>query len=178
MSPYLIFWCRWWDHSHSRHKNSPLDYFYLRLGWPWTSLDLARSFSSPTFLLYIKMQPEGCILLWYRWWDSNPHGFPLDFESSASANSATSAYFFAICIIQYVFLNYNCFLKKGIPFSFCSFFRFSHVSIHLFFSFGKLSIFLSKKMVNINNSTGVMQNTMFQNPYIPILFIYSATYTA
>lgn len=28
---------------------------------------------------------------WYRWWDSNPHGFPPDFESGASANSATRA---------------------------------------------------------------------------------------
>ena len=27
-----------------------------------------------------------------RWPDSNRHGFPLDFESSASANSATAAY--------------------------------------------------------------------------------------
>ena len=26
----FYFWCRWWGHSHSRHKNSPLDYFYLR----------------------------------------------------------------------------------------------------------------------------------------------------
>ena len=26
-----------------------------------------------------------------RWPDSNRHGFPLDFESSASANSATAA---------------------------------------------------------------------------------------
>ena len=29
---------------------------------------------------------------WYRWWDSNPHGFPYDFESYASASSATSAF--------------------------------------------------------------------------------------
>lgn len=29
---------------------------------------------------------------WYRWWDSNPHGFPHDFESCASTNSATSAF--------------------------------------------------------------------------------------
>ena len=32
------------------------------------------------------------ITLWYRWWDSNPHGFPHDFESCASASSATSAF--------------------------------------------------------------------------------------
>ena len=31
-------------------------------------------------------------LFWYRWWDSNPHGCPHDFESCASTNSATSAY--------------------------------------------------------------------------------------
>ena len=30
---------------------------------------------------------------WCRRGDSNPHGFPHDFESCASANSATSAYF-------------------------------------------------------------------------------------
>ena len=32
------------------------------------------------------------IFKWYRWWDSNPHGFPYDFESYASANSATAAF--------------------------------------------------------------------------------------
>ena len=31
-------------------------------------------------------------LLKCRWPDSNRHGFPLDFESSASANSATAAH--------------------------------------------------------------------------------------
>ncbi len=30
-------------------------------------------------------------ILWYQWWDSNPHGFPPDFESGASASSATLA---------------------------------------------------------------------------------------
>lgn len=34
---------------------------------------------------------ENSRLLKCRWPDSNRHGFPLDFESSASANSATSA---------------------------------------------------------------------------------------
>lgn len=29
--------------------------------------------------------------IWCRWWESNPHGFPYDFESYASANSATAA---------------------------------------------------------------------------------------
>ena len=35
-------------------------------------------------------------IFWYRWWDSNPHGFPPDFESGASTNSATSAFYFFI----------------------------------------------------------------------------------
>ena len=34
---------------------------------------------------------ENSRLLECRWPDSNRHGFPLDFESSASANSATAA---------------------------------------------------------------------------------------
>lgn len=50
----FFIWCRWWVHSHSRHKNSPPDYFYLRSAWPCTSLNLARSFSSPTFYLLKK----------------------------------------------------------------------------------------------------------------------------
>ena len=38
---------------------------------------------------------------WCRWWDSNPHGFPLDFESSASTNSATAAFaIFAVCLLS------------------------------------------------------------------------------
>ena len=37
-----------------------------------------------------------------RWPDSNRHGFPLDFESSASANSATAAYEPLIIITQII----------------------------------------------------------------------------
>ena len=34
---------------------------------------------------------KSLINLWCRWWDSNPHGFPLHFECSAYTNFATSA---------------------------------------------------------------------------------------
>ena len=27
------------------------------------------------------------LFFWYRWWDSNPHGFPLDFESLNDFNT-------------------------------------------------------------------------------------------
>ena len=39
-----------------------------------------------------------------RWPDSNRHGFPLDFESSASANSATPAYVITNKTVSYIIL--------------------------------------------------------------------------
>ena len=44
---------------------------------------------------------------WYRWWDSNPHGFPPDFESGASANSATTAYTKYLYIITKNIINFK-----------------------------------------------------------------------
>ena len=47
---------------------------------------------------------------WYRWWDSNPHGFPLDFESSASTIPPHRRNYF---IILAYFLNIvHCFSKN------------------------------------------------------------------
>ena len=51
------------------------------------------------------LEPHHMVMFaWYRWWDSNPHGFPPDFESGASANSATSAYITRLLIITNLFL--------------------------------------------------------------------------
>ena len=69
-----------------RRENSPLDYFLILLFESHLKFVIKNSIW--TFLKYY--------YFWYRWWDSNPHGFPPDFESGASANSATSAYCFFV----------------------------------------------------------------------------------
>ena len=45
----------------------------------------------------------------YRLWDSNPHSFELDFESSASTNSAKPA-----CEVEVRLLNQRCVTKSSI----------------------------------------------------------------
>ena len=63
-----------------RLRNNPPDCFALRL------------FES---LMHTKQENSifRCrFLFWCWWWDSNPHGFPLDFESSAYTNFATPAH--------------------------------------------------------------------------------------
>ena len=76
-----------------RRKKCPQDIFCLRSGSALTSPQLDHSFSSPTLWNWKQKSTDFVctFLFWCPKWDSNPHGFPHDFESCASASSAIRA---------------------------------------------------------------------------------------
>ena len=71
--------------SGPRRKNSPPDYFCISFVPALTGTKLIP-------LLFESHRSKSAIFLWCLRWDSNPHGFPHDFESCASASSATQAF--------------------------------------------------------------------------------------
>ena len=74
------------QYSNQLSSPSPFIHFAIHLSY-W-------QYKSDTFILYtisFVFSTFSVLSFWYRWWDSNPHGFPPDFESGASASSATSA---------------------------------------------------------------------------------------
>lgn len=86
-----------------------------------------------SYIKTFKKFDENC--LWCPRWDSNPHGFPHDFESCASTNSATRAY--CLPILSYskepvktgsLFLSFYfiIFFLKEVP-SNCSIFKISNI---------------------------------------------------
>ena len=81
-------------HCAKNFRVYPDDGGYTKPSSPFIIPYLALFFNfKPSFkaLFKIKKQEQNTLVFWYRWWDLNPHGFPHDFESCASANSATSA---------------------------------------------------------------------------------------
>ena len=59
--------------------------------WRCQVLSHTEEYTKPDGTIGKRKSLENSRLLECRWPDSNRHGFPLDFESSASANSATAA---------------------------------------------------------------------------------------
>ena len=102
-----------------RRKKCPPDIFCLRFGTALTVPKLDHSFSSPTFWTRKRKKHRLCLYFFSFWcpkWDSNPHGFPHDFESCASASSAIRAYYL-YCVSHFNHINiyfYFCLVPKCI----------------------------------------------------------------
>ena len=95
----FFFWCPKWDCTTRVGKIIHRIIFAFVSAGPRPARNLATSFSSPMIIVKIKNVAFATFLFWCPKWDSNPHGFPHDFESCASASSAIRAFLFTSCVI-------------------------------------------------------------------------------
>ena len=109
---------RVWNFVERVVKISIMPFFFLSLSVSWwnqLSVD-SKSYSSTIQLIksgfkldtkkaLLRNSEEELLSFACRWPDSNRHGCPLDFESSASANSATAARLWVITFFN--MLEYN-----------------------------------------------------------------------
>ena len=101
----FLFWCPKWDCTTRVGKIIHRIIFAFVSAGPRPARNLAASFSSPIIIVKIKNVAIATFLFWCPKWDSNPHGFPHDFESCASASSAIRAFLFTSCVIFFLILN-------------------------------------------------------------------------
>ena len=96
----FLFWCPKWDCTTRVGKIIYKIIFTFVSAGPSPARNLATSFSSPTLKIKNKETQKKSVFLyfWCPKWDSNPHGFPHDFESCASASSAIRAFLICFCI--------------------------------------------------------------------------------
>ena len=101
----FFFWYSKWDYTTRVGKIIHRIIFAFVSAGPRPARNLATSFSSPMIIVKIKNVAFATFLFWCPKWDSNPHGFPHDFESCASASSAIRAFLFTSCVIFFLILN-------------------------------------------------------------------------
>ena len=101
----FFFWYSKWDYTTRVGKIIHRIIFAFVSAGPRPARNLETSFSSPMIIVKIKNVAIATFFFWCPKWDSNPHGFPHDFESCASASSAIRAFLFTSCVIFFLILN-------------------------------------------------------------------------
>ena len=77
----FFFWYSKWDYTTRVGKIIHRIIFAFVSAGPRPTRNLATSFSSPMIIVKIKNVAFATFFFWCPKWDSNPHGFPHDFES-------------------------------------------------------------------------------------------------